>query len=261
MEEERSEQADDITTEHAAAEEEQSLPAADPPEADEVSGQPGLPPIQSQTPLPLDPDTTDAPTGQRLPIEPGVVELPDDVRQLVDQRRPRGEVELPLDDARGADNVSLADAVGRFVSSAEQRKRELDSSDGEPAAMEQTVLRHGTPPGQIERDPMRHDDVRGSLRQLSQPSGDGQSSGAAIDLPPLPGPPDSDTSGDRVAPLPRLQLVVQIAESRVMYDEAIAAALDKKSGKYRDIAKSEVEDGLFEYDNKRRAADWRMRGP
>jgi hypothetical protein len=60
---------------------------------------------------------------------------------------------------------------------------------------------------------------------------------------------------------PRVQVLVTLVEARAMYADAIHEALEKKAPKYRQIAESAVERGFWRYENQRRAADWRLRGP
>jgi hypothetical protein len=61
--------------------------------------------------------------------------------------------------------------------------------------------------------------------------------------------------------MPRVQVLVTLLESQTMYVEAIDEALEKNAPKYRQIAESEVKHGFWHYENQRRAADWRLRGP
>jgi hypothetical protein len=61
--------------------------------------------------------------------------------------------------------------------------------------------------------------------------------------------------------MPRVQVLVTLLESQTMYAEAIEEAVEKHAPKYRRIAESEVERGFWHYENQRRAADWRLRGP
>ena len=60
---------------------------------------------------------------------------------------------------------------------------------------------------------------------------------------------------------PHVMLLVQLADIRSMYTSAMEEALDKKAPKYREIAEAEVKLGFWRQENKRRAADWRLRGP
>jgi hypothetical protein len=61
--------------------------------------------------------------------------------------------------------------------------------------------------------------------------------------------------------MPRVQVLVTLLESQTMYVEAIEEAVENHAPKYRQIAESEVERGFWHYENQRRAADWRLRGP
>jgi hypothetical protein len=61
--------------------------------------------------------------------------------------------------------------------------------------------------------------------------------------------------------MPRVQVLVTLLESQAMYAEAIDEALERHAPKYRQIAESEVQRGFWHYENQRRAADWRLRGP
>jgi hypothetical protein len=61
--------------------------------------------------------------------------------------------------------------------------------------------------------------------------------------------------------MPRMQVLVTLLEGQTMHAEAIDEALAKHAPEYRQIAESEVERGLWHYENQRRAADWRLRGP
>jgi hypothetical protein len=58
-----------------------------------------------------------------------------------------------------------------------------------------------------------------------------------------------------------VQVLVTLSDIRAMCTEAIEEVLDKKAPKYRQIAESEVKHGFWQYENQRRAADWRLRGP
>jgi hypothetical protein len=61
--------------------------------------------------------------------------------------------------------------------------------------------------------------------------------------------------------MPRVHVLVTLLESQTMYSAAIDEALEGHAAKYRQIAESEVERGFWHYENQRRAADWRLRGP
>ncbi len=78
-------------------------------------------------------------------------------------------------------------------------------------------------------------------------------------------PPDSAAAADSPAnvgdAIPRVQVLVTLLASQTMYAEAIDEALEKHAPKYRQIAESEVKHGFWQYENQRRAADWRLRGP
>lgn len=83
------------------------------------------------------------------------------------------------------------------------------------------------------------------------------------DSAPTPEPAGAEDGrpGDRGHTMPRVQVLVSLAQARTMYAEAIEEALEKQAPKYREIARSEVKQGFWEYGNQRRAADWRLRGP
>lgn len=107
-----------------------------------------------------------------------------------------------------------------------------DEPDGEPNPLDQVF-----PP---------------SLRPPSNTSG-------ALRAPesrPADGPP-----ADRGETMPRVQVLVTLLQDRTMYAEAIDEAMDRKAPKYREIARDEAAHKLWEQENKRRAADWRLRGP
>jgi hypothetical protein len=72
----------------------------------------------------------------------------------------------------------------------------------------------------------------------------------------------ADTSPESLGTtMPRVQVLVTLLQSQTMVADAIDEAVEKHGPKYRQIAESEVERGFWHYENQRRAADWRLRGP
>jgi hypothetical protein len=198
-------------------------------------------------------------------IQPGPEVVAPDVRDLVDRLRPRREFELPLpsqtDDGSKEDDLMMEEAIGHFVSLAQDRMRELNL--GEPKSGAHAIGTDVRPSaGDIERGILRHDANRGTVRQLSDLPADGESSGVGgrSSIPSGPAIVAGETpNGESATTMPRLQIVVQMADARAMYAEAIEEALEKKAPAYREIAQSEVKHGLWQEENKRRAADWRLR--
>jgi hypothetical protein len=188
-----------------------------------------------------------------------------EVRDLVDRLRPRHELELPLasqaDDGPAEDDLTMEQAVGHFVSLAEDRMRDLNLGEGEPGA--RAIGTHVDPAaGEMDRAILRHDDKRGTIRQLSDSRAPDESSGPdrGAGFPAGPAMVAVETPhGDGAAPMPRLQIVVQMADVRDLYDLAIDEALKRRAGEYREIAQSEVKLGFWRYENERRRADWRLR--
>jgi hypothetical protein len=198
-------------------------------------------------------------------FQPGPELVAPEVRDLVDRLRPRREFELPLpsqaDDGPKDDDLTMEEAVGHFVSLAQDRMRELNLGEGESGAHAiATDVRPSA--GDIDRGILRHDANRGTVRQLRDSPADGESSGVGgrSSFPSGPAIVAGETPhGEGATTMPRLQIVVQMADARAMYAEAIEEALEKKAPEYREIARSEVKLGLWQEENKRRAADWRLR--
>ena len=83
---------------------------------------------------------------------------------------------------------------------------------------------------------------------------------AGAAAPPTPTLP-VEAGGEPLFRAPQVMLLVQLAEARSVYDDRIVVAGKQLADDYRAIAESEVKLGFWQYENQRRAADYRLRGP
>ena len=61
--------------------------------------------------------------------------------------------------------------------------------------------------------------------------------------------------------LPRVQVMVSLADARALFEEVLAEATERTAPKFQDLAKREVKQAFWERGNDERAADYRLRGP
>jgi hypothetical protein len=61
--------------------------------------------------------------------------------------------------------------------------------------------------------------------------------------------------------LPRLQVMVTLAEARALFEEVLETASQRTAPKFLEVVKREIEMAAWRAENQRRAADWRLRGP
>jgi hypothetical protein len=162
------------------------------------------------------------------------------------------------------DDITMEEAVGHFVSRAENKMRELTDAGTFPpthAFLPREELRAAGKIAQLPWDP--HD--TGRISQLAQPGGAGAHI-ADLSPPPVgpPGaalPPANAADGGSTPQIPQLQIFVHLTDARTVYERAMETALDRKTPTYREIAEQEVRRGFFRYECERRAADYRLRGP
>ena len=84
---------------------------------------------------------------------------------------------------------------------------------------------------------------------------DSRGPGAA---PHAPEPALRENSGHT---LPRVQVMVSLADARALFEEVLAEATERTAPKFQDLAKREVKQAFWERGNDERAADYRLRGP
>ena len=84
---------------------------------------------------------------------------------------------------------------------------------------------------------------------------DSRGPGAA---PNAPEPALRENSGHT---LPRVQVMVSLADARALFEEVLTEATERTAPKFQQLAKREVKQAFWERGNHERAADYRLRGP
>jgi hypothetical protein len=211
--------------------------------------------------------------------------LPADVRELIERLKPT-PISLwarPHDDPDRPDDIQMSyeEAVEHFVSRGLDAMRELESKGLLPPGDQAPG---SAPPDQggIQHAFEHRDDSSGG-REIVQPllrAGDpvemptqlGHTAEPAMRGPAMPtaGSEPRETAPVVVhasaavsepAGMPRLQIFVQLLDARSMFESAMETALARKKEGYRQIAELEVTRGFRRYEDARRAADYRLRGP
>jgi hypothetical protein len=195
-----------------------------------------------------------AESASELPLDPlfGALAKPDLDREFQLPRPHEGQG-ASASDARWALDVAIAEIGARTAGVA------LPST-GDQLAIEHAFERRenfGT--GRVEIAVGRPGEQAHPVK-LSESSPYESTSFAGAAAPPTPTPPVGGKR-EELFRAPQVMLFVQLAEGRATYVKAIEEALDKNAPKYREIAEAEVKLGFWRYENQRRAADYRLRGP
>jgi hypothetical protein len=78
---------------------------------------------------------------------------------------------------------------------------------------------------------------------------------------PEPASPQDGAPVDRGQTMPRVQVIVSLAGARALFEEGLQEAIRQAAPRFERIAQAEIKLYDFRQDNKRRAADYRLRGP
>jgi hypothetical protein len=84
---------------------------------------------------------------------------------------------------------------------------------------------------------------------------------AAPARPAEPARPDAGPPSDQGQTMPRVQVLVTLAGARALFEEVLEEAIERAAPKFERIAQSEIKRYDFRQETKRRAADYRLRGP
>jgi len=84
---------------------------------------------------------------------------------------------------------------------------------------------------------------------------------AAPARPAEPARPDAGPPSDKGQTMPRVQVLVTLAGARALFEEVLEEAIERAAPKFERIAQSEIKRYDFTQETKRRAADYRLRGP
>jgi hypothetical protein len=189
-------------------------------------------------------------SASELPLDPsfGALAKPD-----LDRELPREAREVSTDDLqRILDKVAAEVGAGTAAV-------EPPSASARPAIEHAFERRDNLGTGRVEVAVGRPGEQARPVK-LSESSEEESASFAGAAAPPTPTLPVG-AGREELFRAPHVMVLVQLAESRAIYLEAIGEALDKNAPKYREIAESEVKLGFWRYENQRRAADYRLRGP
>ena len=77
----------------------------------------------------------------------------------------------------------------------------------------------------------------------------------------VPHSPEPAPRGDSSHTLPRVQVMVTLADARALFEEVLEEATESTAPKFQDLAKREVKQAAWERGCDERAADYRLRGP
>jgi hypothetical protein len=157
------------------------------------------------------------------------------------------------DDPRRVLDHALADQRARAAEAA------VISVGDQPPIEHAFVRREDSGRDRLEVGVHGHGDIGNAIKlgESSQHESTNFDGAAAPPTPTLP----VGAGREQLFRAPHVMLLVQLAETRAMYLDALDEALDKKAPQYREIAESEVKLGFWRYENQRRAADYRLRGP
>jgi hypothetical protein len=73
--------------------------------------------------------------------------------------------------------------------------------------------------------------------------------------------PEAGPPSDKGQTMPRVQVLVTLAGARALFEEVLEEAIERAAPKFERIAQSEIKRYDFRQETKRRAADYRLRGP